>query len=89
MQNDLYRKYHELACQLRDLTSSPFWPAYLRGLNRTHFGWRYLSDDEHRLWLELCDSKDPTERLKGRGYQAGFNQQNPVDLATFEKELSE
>lgn len=52
-----------------------FWDGYRQGLRRKFHGERSGTDEEHARWMSLAeDSANESERLRGIGYRAGFEE---------------
>ena len=49
-----------------------YWQGYRDALRRAQLGGRYSSDAEHRYWLTLANSRDPSRAARGAGYRDGF-----------------
>lgn len=52
-----------------------FWAGYMRGLRRNYHGENFGTDEEHALWMAAANSTDKTRKMRGLGYQAGFEGQ--------------
>lgn len=53
-----------------------FWAGYMRGLRRNYHGKNFGTDEEHALWMSASESNDQSRKMRGLGYQAGFEGQN-------------
>lgn len=56
-----------------DGSANEFWNGYARGLRRNYHGENFGTDEEHTLWMGLSASDDWSRKLRGIGYQAGFD----------------
>ncbi len=49
-----------------------YWHGYRDGLRRARFGERVGTVAEHRQWLTLASSRDPSRAARGAGYRDGI-----------------
>jgi hypothetical protein len=54
------------------LERNAYWRGYARGVRRAHFGERFGTDKEHRLYLAAVRSEDDERRELGTGYRDGL-----------------
>ena len=70
--------------ELKRVSQTPetsFWEGYLRGLKRNCRGERFVTDQEHDIWMQLKNEPlDDDRRYYGIGYEMGFNG-NPTEDA--------
>lgn len=53
-----------------------FWAGYVRGLRRNYHGENFGTADEHSLWMSAAGCDDLSRKMRGLGYQTGFDGQN-------------
>lgn len=50
-----------------------FWSGYQRGMRRHYHGEKFGTAEEHTLWMSATDNSDQSRRMRGLGYQSGYN----------------
>ncbi|MFH1860832.1 MAG: hypothetical protein ABH870_07490 [bacterium] len=69
-----------------EISDQYFWTGYIRGLRRNYHE-KFGTDAEHELWMSAASSDDETRRMRGIGYQCGFNGNNiQITLKTLSEE---